>query len=127
MKLSSSLAALAIPFCAVFALSAQQPAPPRAGAASPGRMTLTVDSIMRGPDLVGYPPTGLRWSGDSRDLFFEWRKPGEKESATYVLSQNTTSPRRLTDEERKLAPPAIGSWDEARRRVVFADGGDIVV
>ena len=109
-------------------LSAQQPAPPRAGAAAaPGKLTLTVDSIMRGPDLVGYPPSGLRWSGDSRDLFFEWRKPGEKESATYVLSQNTTTPRRLTDEERKLAPPVGGAWDEARRRVVFADGGDIVV
>ncbi|HEX8118357.1 MAG TPA: hypothetical protein VF521_13860, partial [Pyrinomonadaceae bacterium] len=27
---------------------------------------LTVDSIMRGPDLVGYPPTGVYWSQDSR-------------------------------------------------------------
>ena len=82
---------------------------------------------MRGPDLVGYPPSGLRWSGDSRDLFFEWRRPGEKDNATYVLSQNTTAPRRLTDDERKLAPPVGGAWDEARRRVVFAESGDIVV
>jgi dipeptidyl aminopeptidase/acylaminoacyl peptidase len=119
---------LLLPFLAVLTLSAQQPAPPRAGAAAaPGKLTLTVDSIMRGPGLVGYPPSGLRWSGDSRDLFFEWRKPGEKDGATYVLSQHTTTPRRLTDEERKLAPPVGGAWDEARRRVVFADGGDIVV
>ena len=39
------------------------------------RFDLTVDSIMRGPDLVGYPPTGLRWSADSQKLFFDWRKP----------------------------------------------------
>jgi len=32
---------------------------------------LTVDSIMRGPRLVGYPPSGLRWSGDSARLYFE--------------------------------------------------------
>ena len=32
---------------------------------------LTVDSIMRGPDLVGYPPEGLRWSADSQNLYFE--------------------------------------------------------
>ena len=128
MRIPSPMPVLLLPFLAVLTLSAQQPAPPRAGAAAaPGRLTLTVDSIMRGPDLVGYPPSGLRWSGDSRDLFFEWRKPGEKESATYVLSQNTTTPRRLTDEERKLAPPVGGAWDEAHRRVVFADGGDIVV
>jgi dipeptidyl aminopeptidase/acylaminoacyl peptidase len=91
------------------------------------QMTLTVDSIMRGPDLVGYPPSGLRWSGDARDLFFEWRRPGEKEAATYVLSQNTTAPRRLSDDERKLAPPVNGVWDEARRRVLFVDSGDIVL
>jgi len=113
-----------LPFLAALTLSAQQPPAP---APPPAKMALTIDSIMRGPGLVGYPPSGLRWSGDSRDLFFEWRKPGEKEGATYVLSQNTTTPRRLTEDERKLAPPVGGVWDEARRRVVFAEGGDIVV
>ena len=43
------------------------------------KFQLTVDGIMRGPDLVGWPPTSLRWSADSRNLYFEWRKPGEKE------------------------------------------------
>ena len=52
------------------------------------RFELTVDSIMRGPDLVGYPPTGLRWSADSQKLFFEWRKPGETESSTYVAGRD---------------------------------------
>ena len=128
MRIPSPTPVLLLPFLAVLTLSAQQPPSPGTGAAAAsGKLTLTVDSIMRGPDLVGYPPSGLRWSGDSRDLFFEWRKPGEQESATYVLSQNTTAPRRLTDEERKLAPPINGAWDEARRRVVFAEGGDIVV
>jgi dipeptidyl aminopeptidase/acylaminoacyl peptidase len=119
---------LLLPVLAVLTLSAAQPESPRTSAAAvPGKLALTVDSIMRGPDLVGYPPSGLRWSGDSRDLFFEWRKPGEKDGATYVLSQNTTTPRRLTDEERKLAPPVGGAWDDAHRRVLFAEGGDIVV
>jgi dipeptidyl aminopeptidase/acylaminoacyl peptidase len=121
MRVPRPLPALLLVLLAVMTLTAQQPSSPAAG------LTLTIDSIMRGPDLVGYPPAGLRWSGDSRDLFFEWRKPGEKESATYVLSQNTTAPRRLTDDERKLAPPVGGAWDEARRRVVFSESGDIVV
>ena len=51
------------------------PAPSPRGAG----FELTVDSIMRGPDLVGWPPTALRWSADSRQLYFDWRKPGEKE------------------------------------------------
>ena len=38
---------------------------------------LTVDSIMRGPDLVGYTPTGVYWSQDSRRVFFRWKRAGE--------------------------------------------------
>lgn len=62
---------------------------------------LTVDSIMRGPDLVGFAPTGLRWSGDSMKLYFEWRKPGEDEASTYVVAREGGAPRRLSDAERK--------------------------
>ena len=103
-------------------------APPPATAASTGKkFELTVDSIMRGPKLVGYPPSGLRWSGDSKELFFEWRKPGEDEAATYVVAREGGEPRRLSEEERKAAPPSSGVWDEARRRVLFVDEGDIVM
>src|SRR5256886_14087209 len=89
--------------------------------------SLTVDSIMRGPKLVGYPPTGLRWSGDSARLYFEWRHPGEDEPATWVVGRDGGEPRRLTDVERRMAPPVNGVWDAAHRRVVFIDEGDIVL
>ncbi|MBP1634717.1 MAG: ptpA 2, partial [Acidobacteria bacterium] len=92
------------------------------------RPMLTVESVMRGPALVGYPPTGLRWSGDSRELYFEWRKPGEEEASTYAVGRDGGEPRRLDDEEKKLAPPPSGGqWDEARRRVLFVESGDIVL
>jgi len=88
---------------------------------------LSVESIMRGPRLVGYPPSGLRWSGDSRELYFEWRKPGDEEPATYVVSREGGEPRKLKDEERKLVPPPGAQWDAARRRVLFTEGGDVVL
>jgi dipeptidyl aminopeptidase/acylaminoacyl peptidase len=88
---------------------------------------LTVDSIMRGPDLVGWPQTGLRWSADSQKLYFEWRKPGETEASTYVVGRDGGTPRKLSDDEVKNVPPANGRWDRAHRRVLFVDGGDIVL
>ena len=98
------------------------------GTAPPPKFELTVDSIMRGPKLVGYPQTGLRWSGDSSRLYFEWRRPGDDEAATYVIGRDGGEPRRLTDEERRSAPPAAGGvWDKAHRRVLFVDQGDIVL
>src|SRR5580693_6545573 len=38
---------------------------------------LTIDNIMRGPGLVGYEPRAVRWSGDSRLVFFEWKQAGD--------------------------------------------------
>src|SRR5262245_31848071 len=93
-----------------------------------GKFELTVDAIMRGPDLVGYPPTGLRWSGDSQKLYFDWRKPGEDKSSTYVVARDGNGLRKLTDDEIKTIPPAAGGrWDKAHRRVAFVDEGDVVV
>src|SRR5688572_3366093 len=65
---------------------------------------LTVDSIMRGPKLVGYPQTGLRWSGDSARLYFEWRRPADDEASTWVVGRDGRDLRKLSDEERRSAP-----------------------
>lgn len=100
---------------------------PRSPVKSAGTFPLTVDSIMRGPDLVGYPPTGLRWSPDSQKLYFEWRRPGEDEASTYVVGRDGGAPVKLSDEQRNSAPPENGRWDEAHTRIVFADRGDIVM
>ena len=63
------------PFVAVFLILAAA-GPMRAQRATPvpapARLQLTVDSIMRGPDLVGTPPSNLRWSTDSQRLYFSW-------------------------------------------------------
>lgn len=101
-------------------------------AAEPGRFELSVDAIMRGPALTGYAPTDLRWSGDGRELFFERRVPGEDEPATFVLERGAWErgqgvARRLEPVQRRLAPPANGRWDRARRRALFVDHGDIVL
>jgi dipeptidyl aminopeptidase/acylaminoacyl peptidase len=102
-------------------------APPKAAAAQSAGFTLTVDSIMRGPKLVGYPPTGLRWSGDSSRLYFEWRRPEDDEAGTWVVGRDGAGLRKLSDEERRSAPPTGGVWDKAHRRVLFVDEGDIAL
>ena len=88
---------------------------------------LTVDSIMRGPELVGNPPNNLRWSGDSTELFFEWLIPRDDQPSTWVVGRDGGSPRRLSEAERRIAPPANGQWDARRRRILGVDRGDIVI
>ena len=105
--------------------AAQSPKPSGTTAASDAKVEMTIDSIMRGPDLVGYPPSALRWSGDSQTLYFDWRKPGEDESSTYVVDRKGGEPRKLSEAEAKQGPPPNGRWDKARKRLLYSDGGDI--
>lgn len=116
--------------------------PLRGSAPAAAPFQLTIDAIMQGPTLVGYPPTGLRWSGDSQRLYFEWRQPKDDETSTWVVGRTGGQPKRLSDEDRKLAPPSPGGggggggqgfggagaqWDAAHRRVLTVQDGDIVL
>ena len=97
------------------------------GAAPPPPFELSVASIMRGPRLVGYAPNSLRWAGDSREFWFEWRKPGDTEPSTWRANAATGDAVRLSDADRRMAPPANAEWDAAHRRAVFSQNGDVVL
>src|SRR5450830_288995 len=129
MRITHKIAVLVVLSLSAPALLAQAPVPSRAAGPAPkhDKFALTVDSIMRGTDLVGYPPDSLRWSADSQTLYFDWRKPGEEEASTYVVGRDGGTPTKLTDQQKKNIPPANGRWDKARKRVLFADKGDIVM
>lgn len=94
------------------------------------KFELTVDSIMRGPDLVGYSPTGVYWSQDSSRVYFRWKRAGEprlKENDLYVVSRDGTSLRKLTDEEARQAPPAGGELSKDKTLTVFTEEGDVLL
>src|SRR6266478_3542422 len=91
---------------------------------------LTVDSIMRGPRLVGYPPTGVYWSQDSQRVYFRWKQSDEprlKEMSLYVVNRDSSGLRRLTDEEAKQAPPPNGELSKDKTMTVFTEDGDIFI
>src|SRR2546421_2139826 len=92
------------------------------------KFELTVDSVMRGPDLVGYAPAGVYWSQESRRVYFRWKRAGEprlKEADLYVVSSDGTGLRKLTDEEARQAPPAGGELSKDKTLTVFTEDGDV--
>src|SRR2546421_9601012 len=96
----------------------------------PRPFELTVDSIMRGPRLVGYPPTGVYWSQDSQRVYFRWKQSGEprlKEMSLYVVNRDSSGLRRLTEEEAKQAPPPNGELSKDKTMTVFTEEGDIFI
>src|ERR1700674_5500243 len=84
---------------------------PAQSSPTPKEFELTVDSIMRGPRLVGYPPERIYWSQDSQRVYFRWKsaeEPRLKEMSLYVVNRDGTGLRRLSDDEAREAPPATG-------------------
>jgi dipeptidyl aminopeptidase/acylaminoacyl peptidase len=98
--------------------------------AAPKKFELTVDSIMRGTDLVGYEPSRAYWSQDSQRVYFRWKRAGEsrlKEPDLYVANRDGGGLRKLSEEEARLASPAAGDLSKDKTMTVFAEDGDIFI
>ena len=92
---------------------------------------LTVDSIMRGPDLVGYEPTRVYWSQDSRRVYFRWKRAGEarlKEPDLYVVNRDGGGLcASLRKKKRNSNAPPRGRSVEGQDDTVFSEEGDIFI
>ena len=90
--------------------------------------TLTVDNIMRGPALVGYEPTAVRWSADGSRILFQWKQSTDREIApldTYTVNRDGSGLRKLTVEEARHLPPAFGDTTKDKRLMVYSSAGDL--
>ena len=81
--------------------------------AAPAPM-LTVDSIMRGPALVGSPPGAVRWSRDSQSVYFTWQRPPEQSNGDVVVLDVSKSELRSLKFE-----------DDRRVVEVFSEKGNV--
>jgi dipeptidyl aminopeptidase/acylaminoacyl peptidase len=45
-------------------------------AQQPSTFDFSIPSIMRGPEVYGRPPERVRWSADSKWIYFNWLEPG---------------------------------------------------
>jgi dipeptidyl aminopeptidase/acylaminoacyl peptidase len=115
------IAAVALAAAAI-ASPAQQPAAPPA----PAPFDLSVENLMRGPELYGTPPSRVRFSDDSRWVYFRWQRPGvDTAEAGYRVAVAGGEPERLTSIAEDSLYPEPGVWSRDRRIKVFAHRGDI--
>jgi dipeptidyl aminopeptidase/acylaminoacyl peptidase len=99
-----------------------------AAAAEASPFELTVPAIMRGPELVGTPPSQLRWSDDGRWLYFRWKpggRPWHEPPALYRVPAGGGAPERLAEPAADSLAPILARGDvsiDERRRVVAHQG-----
>ena len=111
-----------------FVATSWMAAEPQQSASKTAQPMLTVDSIMRGPALIGASPSAIRWSRDSSKIYFNWQKAGEERSNTWSVNRDGTGLKELSAEEnRAIELPRTGRYDRARRRLLDTENGDVVI
>jgi dipeptidyl aminopeptidase/acylaminoacyl peptidase len=96
-----------------------------AGASAQKLETLTVEKIMRDPKWMGVSPSNVRWSDDSKNIYFNWNPKNEERDGLFSITPTNLKPREMaTDEQREIAPEN-GSWNKKHTLKTFEGNGDI--
>ena len=89
---------------------------------------LDIDSFMQGERFVGYLPEAIRWSLDSKTIYFSWNPDGDTLRSEYKIKIDdhgkASEPAKVEAEELK-AMPAGGTYNRARNAMVYEKNGDI--
>ena len=87
--------------------------------------TLTVEKIMRDPKWIGTSPSNIRWSDDSKKIYFTWNPNATNHDELYSITPNDIKPQLVSLEERKALPAANGNWNKKHTIKLFEKNGDI--
>ena len=85
---------------------------------------------MRGPGLIGYEPSAVRWSQDSQRVYFRWKQASEprtRELDTYTVNRDGSGLKKLTEEEARNQAPSGGDLTKDKKLSVYVEDGDVFV
>jgi hypothetical protein len=95
-------------------------------AAQPGS-ELSLEKIMMGDEWIGHQPSNIRWSDDSRSLYFDWNPDNNPSDSLYRYDMESGRIEKLTPSERRAIPPVQAVYDSKRERMVYTLNGDLYI
>lgn len=87
--------------------------------------TLSIEQIMKGTDFVGTSPSRVYWGEHSEYLYFNWNPDGTPGDSLYRISNNNTTPEKVSWSVRKNLPSQRGSYNQSRTKKLYTKNGDI--
>jgi acetyl esterase/lipase len=87
---------------------------------------LTVPQIMRDPKWIGTSPSGVYWSGDSKEVFFSWNPTGAAADSAYgkVLASGAIQKLNFRDAAISRAQRR-GAYNKAHTLLVYTFENDL--
>lgn len=87
--------------------------------------SLSIPQIMQGEKFVGFLPENIRWSQDSRTVYFSWNPEQDTLRSTYAVTvREDEEPRKLSLEE-EMVLPGRGDYSRDFSQMVYSKYGDI--
>jgi dipeptidyl aminopeptidase/acylaminoacyl peptidase len=87
--------------------------------------TLSIEKIMRDPKWIGIAPSNIRWSDDSKKIYFKWNPENTDRDQLFAITPANIKPEKVGIDERKALIPEYGSWNKKHSLKVFEKNGDI--
>jgi len=80
---------------------------------------------MRDPKWIGTAPSAIRWSDDSKKIYFNWNPESADRPVMYAITPTNIKPEKVSIAEQKTLVPEYGDWNKKRTQLVFEKNGDI--
>ena len=87
--------------------------------------TLTIEKIMRDPKWIGVSPTDIRWSDDSKKIYFKWNPAKTETDELYVVTPANIKPQKVSIAEQRNLANLAGTWNKNYTQKVFEKNGDL--
>ncbi|MES2061561.1 MAG: prolyl oligopeptidase family serine peptidase [Bacteroidota bacterium] len=86
---------------------------------------LTVEKIMRDPKWMGVSPSNIRWSDDSKKIYFNWNPDKTERDELFYITPGNTKPQKVSLADRRDMIPETGKWNKKRTLKTYEKNGDI--
>src|SRR6187401_31739 len=87
---------------------------------------LTVEKIMRDPNWIGTSPSGVQWSNDGKNIYFNWNPEKALADSLYYITLTNKNPVKATPGDiRDIRASGNYVYNTARSAYVLAKDGDI--
>ena len=86
---------------------------------------LTIEKIMQGQAWIGHSPGNLRWSPDSKTLYFDWNPENLAADSLYQLKMGEQIPQKVPLSIQHSLPSFFGKTNEKGDLKVYEKNGDL--
>lgn len=84
-----------------------------------------LEVMMQGNDFIGHSPENPRWSADSKQLYFDWKRDGKLLSDLYRSNTAAADPQKVSEAEQKELHLAERVFDPSRQQQAWVKQGQL--